>query len=78
MTTNTEISHKLDPILLPSVMLLLHDKFKTKPTSENINMYTEPDVSEARNILPVLDALESRLEELLEQWPQNLTLEQVY
>lgn len=71
------ISPKLDQELLPAVMVLLHQKLKTKTTNENWDIYTESNLFEARRILPVLDALRLRLDDLLVQWPEHVTLLQV-
>jgi len=57
-------------------MLVLLSESQKIPDGSS-DFYTEPNVAEARKCIPILENLQKRVEELLVQWPEHVTLLQV-
>ena len=51
---------------------------KTDRSSKPYNIYHDPNIQEAIRCKPVLDEFQTRIQELLAEWPDHPTLKQVH
>lgn len=69
----------LDDASQPWRLSLLEDKLKDiqhKSDSQSLpNFYREPNVVETRRAIPILQALRSRLQSILQEWPDQMVLQ---
>jgi midasin len=61
------VSHRLD--------LLLEATSPLSPTTGVVNFYTDANVSETQNVVPMIDSLVDQLKTLIERWPDQMVLQ---
>lgn len=66
---------------LPAIMLKIHEQkinIREETTvSQNYNIYTDVNISEARKVVALVEATQSAIHPILEAWPEHATLHNI-
>ena len=78
-TTNSYLSPSELELLLPAQILTLKDSeqwlFGHKAAVKKYNFYRDENLEQAQKLVVIMDKLRDRISQLIETWPENVTLQ---